>query len=44
MAVGMTVSPDVFNTDLHASAEYRANLAAVLARRAIESALQYRQS
>ena len=41
---GISVSPDGLNTDLHATAEYRAHLTVVLARRAIERALSDRGS
>jgi carbon-monoxide dehydrogenase medium subunit len=37
-ARGVTVAPDELNTDLHASAEYRAHLIPVLAARAVERA------
>jgi carbon-monoxide dehydrogenase medium subunit len=36
--VGITVDADGLNSDIHASAEYRAHLVAVMARRAVESA------
>ena len=36
--VGVTVSPDGLNSDLHGSAEYRAHLIGVLAGRAVEEA------
>ena len=35
---GVTVSPDGLNADLHASAEYRAHLIVVMARRAVATA------
>jgi carbon-monoxide dehydrogenase medium subunit len=35
---GLTVSPAGLNSDLHGSAEYRAHLIAVMARRAVEAA------
>jgi carbon-monoxide dehydrogenase medium subunit len=35
----ISVPPDMLNTDLHATNEYRAHLTLVLARRAIERAL-----
>jgi carbon-monoxide dehydrogenase medium subunit len=35
---GITVSPDGLNADLHGSAEYRANLVGVMAKRAVEMA------
>jgi carbon-monoxide dehydrogenase medium subunit len=34
----LTVSPAGLNSDLHGSAEYRAHLIAVMARRAVEAA------
>jgi len=35
---GASVSADGLNSDIHASAEYRANLVAVMARRAVAAA------
>jgi carbon-monoxide dehydrogenase medium subunit len=35
---GLSVPPDGLNSDLHGSAEYRAHLIAVMARRAVEAA------
>jgi len=37
---GLKIKPDGLNTDLHASAEYRAHLITVMARRAVEAALK----
>ncbi|WMT76443.1 FAD binding domain-containing protein [Bradyrhizobium sp. Ash2021] len=37
--VGITVDSDGLNSDLHASADYRANLVSVLARRAVAAAI-----
>ena len=36
---GVHISPEPLNTDLHASAEYRAHLVTVMAKRAVEQAL-----
>ncbi|MEX2495787.1 MAG: hypothetical protein WD448_06845, partial [Woeseia sp.] len=35
---GLTIAPDDLNSDLHASAEYRAHLVGVMAKRAVRSA------
>lgn len=35
---GLSMSPDGLNSDIHASAEYRANLVKVMAKRAVEAA------
>jgi len=40
--VGIRVPADALNSDLHASAEYRANLVAVMAKRAVKAALEAR--
>ncbi|MEE8439902.1 MAG: hypothetical protein V3S07_09955, partial [Micropepsaceae bacterium] len=37
--MGVKISPDGLNSDLHASAEYRAHLISVMAARAVEAAL-----
>ena len=37
-ADGVTISPEGFNADLHASAEYRAHLVKVMAKRAVQAA------
>ena len=39
-AAGVKVKPDGLNNDLHASPEYRAHLITVMAKRAVEAALQ----
>ena len=36
---GITLSPDGMMSDIHASAEYRANLVVVMAKRAVAAAL-----
>ncbi len=36
---GITVAADELNTDIHASAEYRAHLITVMARRAVAQAV-----
>ena len=38
-AEGVTVAPDDLNSDLHASAEYRAHLVRVMAKRAVQNAV-----
>ncbi|HZN86788.1 MAG TPA: carbon monoxide dehydrogenase, partial [Burkholderiales bacterium] len=37
---GLKIKPDGLNSDLHASAEYRAHLITVMARRAVEAAMK----
>ena len=37
----MTISPDGLNSDLHASAEYRAHLVKVMAKRAVQAAVRH---
>ena len=39
-AAGVKQKADGLNTDLHASAEYRAHLVTVMAKRAVEAALK----
>jgi carbon-monoxide dehydrogenase medium subunit len=36
---GVAVSPDGLNSDLHGSAEYRAHLVCVMAKRAVSAAM-----
>ncbi len=37
---GLKIKPDGLNSDLHASAEYRAHLITVMAKRAVEAAMK----
>ena len=37
---GIAVSPDTLNSDIHASAEYRAHLVTVMAKRAVQAAIE----